>query len=316
MGLRVSVAVLWLVLVAAGCGGGGRPLHASAEREHAWVSRLQQWLTVEAFQGNFRNCATRVARDVGPAPARDLAAIERDLDRLCSRFDDAYRDVDGAFKHHDAERYERSRHEIGRAEASVTPLRNRVDAWHPGSSPADLPRRGGNTEVSRVEPRLSAAASALAGSPVEIRCWSQDDWGRVVDDARSGGIRGIVDLSGLADPTADHADLSPEICRDLVNTTYRGDHTGVRAAVGLTVLAHEATHLRGDDGPLEAVTECYAMQRVPIVAAKLGVSRSEARTLARLYFTDVYPENLPEYRTAGCHDNGEFDLHPLDPVWP
>jgi hypothetical protein len=58
------------------------------------------------------------------------------------------------------------------------------------------------------------------------------------------------------------------------------------------------------------------MQRVPIAAAKLGVPRGRARALARVYFTEVYPEDRPEYQTPGCRNGRAFDLRPRDAQWP
>ena len=40
-----------------------------------------------------------------------------------------------------------------------------------------LPRRGGVTQSSRVEPRFSRVAAALSGAPgTVVRCWSLPDW--------------------------------------------------------------------------------------------------------------------------------------------
>ena len=59
-----------------------------------------------------------------------------------------------------------------------------------------------------------------------------------------------------------------------------------------------------------------AMQRDVEAAAKLGLTDAEARSLARLYWTDIYPENLPEYSTPDCRNGGPYDLHPHDSRWP
>jgi hypothetical protein len=83
----------------------------------------------------------------------------------------------------------------------------------------------------------------------------------------------------------------------------------------VTLLAHEATHLR-EDAPSEAQTECYAMQRVVEAAPKLGLSDAEARRLERTYWEEIYPEDPPEYFTTDCRNEGPLDLHPKDSRWP
>jgi hypothetical protein len=314
--VRRIAAFVTLLALLAGCGGASKPLHASSAREQAWVSSAQDWLAVESFQGNFRGCDRRLAGKVGPSPARDLQPLDSAVGRMCSDFARAYRDLDASFKRNDADLYQRSQNEMHRAERQIAPVRALVDAWHPGSS-GGLPTRGGAVESSRIEPRLSAAASAVAHTPVTVRCWSEGDWPRIKRVARAEGAGAVVaDLAGLADGTTETIDLSPEGCRDLVLLTYQGVHSGASEAFGITLLAHEATHLREDAGASEAVTECYAMQRVVEAAPKLGVSRPEARRLARTYWDELYPENLPEYVTPDCHNGGPFDLHPNDPTWP
>jgi hypothetical protein len=303
------------LLVLVGCGG-GKPLHASAAKEKAWVSSVQDWLALESFEGDFRGCDKRLAQKVGSAPARDLQPLESAIGRMCTDFARAYGDLDTSFKKNDAALYQRSENEMHRAEAQIAPVRSLVDAWHPGSA-GGLPTKGGAVESSRIEPRLSAAASAVAHHSVTVRCWSEADWPRIkrVADAEGSAGAVVADLAGLADPTAETIDLSPEGCRDLVAVVYQGSHTGAREAFGVTLLAHEATHLR-EDAPSEAQTECYAIQRVVEAAPKLGLSANEARRLARTYWEDIYPENLPEYQSPECRNGGPFDLHPGDSRWP
>ena len=314
MRLERAVAVVAASVLLAGCGSSGKPLHVSADKESAWVSSLQDWLAVESFQGNFRGCAARLAAKVGESPARDLEPVDTAVSRLCDGFERAYHDLDRAFKTSDAGLYARSQREMRRAEAQIAPVRALVDAWHPGASGGGLPTRGGLVESSRIEPRFSEAASEVAHTRVTVRCWSAADWPRIERVARAEGSA-LIDLAGLADPTTGTADLSPEVCRDLVGIAYGNARTGANAAFGLTVLAHEATHLREDSGT-EAVTECFAMQRDVEAAAKLGLTDAEARSLARLYWTDIYPENLPEYSTPDCRNGGPYDLHPHDSRWP
>jgi len=242
--IRTVVFCLSLLLLV-GCGS-DKPVHASAAKEKAWVLSVQDWLALESFEGDFRGCDKRLAEKVGSAPAQDLQPLESAVGRMCTQFARAYRDLDASFKKNDAALYERSQNEMRRAEAQISPVRSLVDAWHPGSA-AGLPTKGGVVESSRIEPRLSEAASVVAHQKVTVRCWSEADWPRIKRVADAEGAAGAVvaDLAGLADPTAETIDLSPEGCRDLVAVVYQDSHTGAREAFGVTLLAHEATHLRG-----------------------------------------------------------------------
>jgi hypothetical protein len=308
-----AAAALVAALALTACGGNDG--HASVAQQRAWVESVQEWMAVEAFQGDFRNCGERIANRVGDAPDAELEPLEHRLTGLCSRFEHAYRDLDRAFKTDDADLYARSQTAMRRAEAQISTVRAAVDAWQPGSDAAGLPRRGGIVTSSRIEPRFSSAASAIAHRDVTVRCWSKRDWPRIERVARAEGSA-VTDLAGLADPTTEIADLAPEVCRDLVDLAYRGVHTGVQAAFGLQVLSHEATHLREDAGSSEAVTECYAMQRSAEGADELGLRPGEASALAATYWADIYPEVDPEYFTGDCRDGGPLDLDAASGRWP
>lgn len=88
-------------------------------------------------------------------------------------------------------------------------------------------------------------------------------------------------------------------------------------AFALSVLAHEAFHLRGIRD--EATTECYAMQWTPRVAERFGATPDDARALT-LYLNDfVYParqRSTPEYWSPECRSGGALDLSPGDGIWP
>jgi hypothetical protein len=58
------------------------------------------------------------------------------------------------------------------------------------------------------------------------------------------------------------------------------------------------------------------MQRVVEAAPKLGVTAAEGRQLARSYWKEIYPEDLPDYTSPDCRNNGLLDLHPNDSRWP
>lgn len=52
------------------------------------------------------------------------------------------------------------------------------------------------------------------------------------------------------------------------------------------------------------------MQQAPTVAGVLGANPRTAAAVGRLYFRELYPEDLPEYRSPECRDGGALDLRP------
>ena len=74
--------------------------------------------------------------------------------------------------------------------------------------------------------------------------------------------------------------LEPGVCRSLYRMAFE-HRVGARddAAFAITVLAHEATHLRGVRN--EAETECYALQEGVRLGQRLGLDAGTARALMR-----------------------------------
>ena len=106
----------------------------------------------------------------------------------------------------------------------------------------------GAAEQSRAEKRFTSEAARIAGRDVRVYC----------DDAYS--FTGVgSDAAGVAFISRAVSFLEPTICRSLYRIAFEGE-LGPRdaAAFAITVLAHEATHLRGIRN--EAETECYALQ--------------------------------------------------------
>jgi hypothetical protein len=180
----------------------------------------------------------------------------------------------------------------------------------------DLPVEGGiSADRSRVEPRLTRAASALIGTRVEIRCWSQRDWLELIEDKEPGSRHDFAGIAGEGGPV----DLAPEACRPLVPLLYTRWRPGrldqvAEIAYAIGILAHELEHVRGEMG--EPIAECRGMQRLASVARHLGVAPKLARRLARIYWEVVYPDVHPTYRTRDCRNNGKLDLRPRSSVWP
>jgi hypothetical protein len=90
------------------------------------------------------------------------------------------------------------------------------------------------------------------------------------------------------------------------------------AAFAITVLAHEATHLRGVRN--EAETECFALQEGVSLGRRLGLDADTAHALMRDQrdrdLSDASIARLDYRLPSECRDGGALDLHPGDPAFP
>jgi hypothetical protein len=174
-----------------------------------------------------------------------------------------------------------------------------------------------------LDHRLSAIESTLAGRPVKVDC--------------PGFLRSLVDTRGNSGSVEFGADgrpgntthLESSVCGDLsayAKTRKRADFACIygaercsekveRAVTAVLVLSHEAQHLRGIRD--EATAQCYAIQRMPLAAERLGSPPAEARAIA-VHFLEVDQPLVPsEYALpAECRDGGGLDLDPDSPDWP
>jgi hypothetical protein len=188
-----------------------------------------------------------------------------------------------------------------------------VDQGPPDDEP--LPTRDGMTTVSRIEPRFSKAATLVSGGrPVEVRCWSNQDWGGLTLDRFLAGT-----LNGDSDAYVNPNDpkpqtrlhVSPDTCIDLGRLTYRKEWTpttrNLILAIAVVDLTHGAQHIRGSSD--ERTAECWGIQRARIVARSLGLSRTEASRLVALYWHREYPTLPRSVRSAQCRQGGALDLN-------
>lgn len=178
-----------------------------------------------------------------------------------------------------------------------------------------LPEKGGPIETSRVEPRLSKVGSALVGERIEVRCWSQRDWREKIEDSDARTPHELAGIAGEGGPV----ELAPDACEPLVEMLYTGtkpvtQEQEVLLAYAVGILAHELEHVRGEMD--EKAAECQGMQRLASAARKLRMSKTEARRLARVYWSEIYPDSDRGYRTRECRNGGELDLRPRSSVWP
>lgn len=181
-----------------------------------------------------------------------------------------------------------------------------------------LPVRGGLSPESRIEPRLSRAASVLALKKVEVRCWSTAEWKSMVSEWDSyAGVRSEV--AGFANGTS-RVNIEPDYCATLARFVYDGwrPKSGLDrddAADAVDLLAHETQHLFNPNGD-EAETECHGLQDVRRLAVLLGASQPYAKRLALADWKHLYPLLDADYRTSECGPNGLFDMRPETPEFP
>lgn len=182
-----------------------------------------------------------------------------------------------------------------------------------------LPVLGGAAQVSRVEPRLSRVASAIAGRPTDARCWSPSDWNTVVREEHAFyGERSGVDLAGFAQPGVTGRSvihLAPEICAGLGGLLYGKAPVRIDLAEDVLVLTHEAEHITSPPSS-EFVTECYAVQHMARAGRLLGLPAARSQELASAYWRYLYPDDPPGYKSPACGPGRPLDETPGDGVWP
>jgi hypothetical protein len=183
-----------------------------------------------------------------------------------------------------------------------------------------LPRVGGVTSKSRIEPLFSRVGTAIANGPVQVRCWSGDDWQSVLAELQAWDPRdqepaGFVGAAELTN----RANLDEWTCHRLVRLAYAHDRPAhgdaeLDLAWATQTLSHEIQHLVADGS--EAETECYGMQELARVARGLGAKPAYARQLQLRFWRDGYPTDDATYYTRLCHDGGPLDANPSSSRWP
>jgi hypothetical protein len=157
-----------------------------------------------------------------------------------------------------------------------------------------------------AQKRFSAEASEIAGKDVRIRC---DESGEYVG--------AVQHADGVAQVGGELAYLTPERCLDLYRLAFEGEVTGSQTGRAISVLAHEAWHLRGEGN--EGTTECYAIQSGVELGRRLGLSEDEARRLMAQQLAENSGRGIAtaEYRVPPeCRDGGSLDLNPESSRFP
>jgi hypothetical protein len=312
LGLGASLAA---ILLAVGCAADrprGAVLGAGQESgswataaELAWLKKMGAWNTQLArglqrsrlvdstARPPLQSCQADLLGKVGPPPT---SRLERAFDTFRS-----------ACRH------------LLQADAAGARLLLAADQMLPPGEVRDLPVISGVSARSRVEPRFGRIATTLAGKPVEVRCWSRDDWWRLMREERI-YTRGHLgpDTLGFAGINGKRVNLGPDVCKALVGLAYKGERPAdeggrLLLAAGVVTLTHEGQHSKGI--ATEAVAECNAIQVAHRTAMTLGASRDYAADLIRTYWRN-YADELPSYRSVECRRGGALDLGYGESIWP
>jgi hypothetical protein len=163
-------------------------------------------------------------------------------------------------------------------------------------------------EKARAETRFSREAGVIAGRRVSVRCDAEYQFTGIATDA-----------AGVAFGARALAYLEPDVCRSLYDLAFGGG-AGNREhlAFAVTVLAHEAVHLRGVRA--EGLTECYALQEGVGLGARLGLPAGESYRLMRAQLErDLADRSIDRFAyrlPPGCTNGGSLDLRPADARFP
>jgi hypothetical protein len=336
---RRHVALLAALVAVAGCAGEDRsPDRASGDIR--WLERLSRWeaRTDEAAEEAFsaysavlagdqppdslsaslrpiRRCSRRLRDDVGKPPGRYEHGYRLML-RACGRYERYAEELERSFTGDPGDALVASEAAGEEADRLVLLARRSIEQGLMANR--RLPRAGGDTEVSRIEPRFGRVTSEVVRRPVEVVCWSRDEWAQVLREW--GAYIGTTDLGAFAHYDDDRVYLGPEYCEGLVDLAYRGrrptsGEAQEKIADGVATLGHEAEHLVAAAAG-EAETECYGMQDIRPIARRLGASPEYAAGLAEVYWDELY-ETLPDdYVSPDCRDGGPWDRNDASPVWP
>jgi hypothetical protein len=160
----------------------------------------------------------------------------------------------------------------------------------------------GLTDESRADVDLSGWVSRELGRPAEVRCWDEEDWKRVVeeDNAWTDSHDDPETLYGWAEYSTDRIHMRLEQCNHVAEFRAGDEGSGSReheldVADALGTLFHEKEHLVDPDAD-EAAVECDVLYFFDLYGVRLGGDRNRSEKLARLYRTEVHPEQPEEYQ--------------------
>jgi hypothetical protein len=322
------LVVLVLACVSAGCGetrhstqpkraAGRVPAHVPrdaprpAEAELQWIGRLDSWYADQFYNGDGADCASSFARAVGPPPTKRLRVFSSTVSSACAIYAAAQGNEERGLRTKDGTLLDQSTAQYARGEAVVARLKRELKAYRPDIN-ENLPVVAGVALVSRTDPRLSRIATSFAkrNVPMQIRCWSRDEWDT---------LSTAMNVGAFTHGTLNKADFSADDCNALERLLQservpRSLDARERLQYSLFIFTHELEHLSGTSR--ESSAECFAMQDVEKVARRLGAPPAFAARIGPFFWRVVYPIDDPDYRSADCRNNGLLDLHPGRKAWP
>lgn len=343
--LLQALAALSVCLALAACGTAARSgSDASTLRRDdiRWVAEFRAWLDdfdrdlratqrlrVEKLGGRdvgderyaeavarLESCVGAFDQDVGLPHLRRLRMPARLMRAACSELARGERAQQRAFSGNPGDELMIGAAAIDRGELLALRAWKLLDSAFAWNRP--LRKLTGRVSRSRIEPRFAGAAETISPEPIEVRCWSEKDWGRVRAEFAAYNGKDIDPSGFVSELDQRRFNLAPEICDELASLLYGPAEERVRVdfdrAWAIGVLAHETEHLVSPG--TEAETECYGQQDVRALARALGVPKAQASQLAELHWREGYPSLPDEYRTPLCYDGGPLDAHPTSSVWP
>jgi hypothetical protein len=294
---RLAFLLAALAIVAGGCMGdddGIGPeddLSRLSSAELGWIRGYSSW-SIAIYDHELgpptgsrlvRVCRERL-EEIGPTPTERLQSALDMSGEVCPLLGD-----DGTRR--------RALDLVDAIDDALRPLLRDEQELELGTGPSD---------GSRADTAFSAYATSVVGDPVEVRCWSEGDWRRVVieDNAWNDVNDDPVTLYGWADDGDDRIHMRLEQCNAIsrlaeLGTADRSEAARSTAADALGTLAHEIQHFLLPDAG-EAKVECAAVRAFATGAERLGLDRASAVALADFYRTEIYPEQPEEYTRGGC----------------
>jgi hypothetical protein len=149
-------------------------------------------------------------------------------------------------------------------------------------------------------PELSFLASEYDGKSAEVRC-----------------IVTSPTLYGIADIEQGRVWIKSWFCNPMLLVSHGIYTYPGRAGVGISTLAHEATHLTGVLN--EARTECIAYQETDDLARIFGVDKAHMPLILHFAYKDhfIFIREAPQYNNPKkCKQDGAWDKTPYDGRWP
>jgi len=313
--LLAALAVLACIVALVACGESSPPrdsqqppeaaaeeAHGLTQRELKWVGDLELWYGEQYGNSTLADCTSSLDREVVVPPTATLRAIKARVEAACRIFETSNALEQRALAGEEGLLDDASAG-FRRAEGAMDQVFRTLDLYR-ANVDRPLPRSGGTSDVSRIHPTLSAAATLLIGRKAEIRCWSSAEWR---------GLETVEDAGAFADIEGERAHFSAADCARLVRLR-RSSGRDSRDAFAYVAFFHELEHVKGAIS--ESAANCVAAQLAASGAPVLGVRPDVGRRLALLYLRVVVPRQAAEYRSPECRPGGNLDIHPGSRRWP